>query len=465
MTEKDVITKIILKRGMVVKFKSFFCMVLVLLSCTSMQGIIKFYLKWGKNKFEITEKAVEETKKLKDLFEDLFGNLGKESEDFKGFDKDGNFIFNMKNIAEKIILPNGEKLVDKIIENDVKKLAVFLGKPEEFNFIESQDYVVLCNLSLYLNNEQALKVCYKNFQDRMTDKELLGFLEGKGDFLSYVIGENVIPNDFLMKIWRWYDKEITRMYFLQKPYIKYSKEILFSYELGKSKNFQQKFESERQKVCWKKNSDEEFIFLKKEFLLKKHFIDNRGEDFGYDKSFISKDSNKNFTCENTYKKGEFFSCGPYKEDFCKVIIDGSDVYLTFLLNKKDIIFTKKFNLKFESVVKSCFASPSGTKLFVFSIYRYDDFEKVANISALYIELNVASIHYGNDFAENVVVRGLRLYKKPFVYNPYNKRMKLLSKEMVKQLFEAKLLKKPNREETQKMKIEKKLAISKNSISF
>ena len=431
-------------------------MVLVLLSCTSMQGI-KFYLKWGKKKFEITKKVVEETKKFKDLFEN-FGDLDKENDDYnKVFDKDGNFIFNMKDIAEKIKLPNGDKLVDEMARNDVKNLAKLLGNPEG-SFMRRQDHVVLDNLLFYLNNKKALKVCYKDFQDRMTDKELLVFLEGKSGFLSYVIGENVIPNDFFMGVWRRYAKE--NLHRLKKPYFKkieISDKFLFLY-------------NKINIVEWNKESSEVRCIIQYEDM------------FGVGKTYkelslpvlYTGDDIKDIDTKKISEKKYNEDLSKLQEKCSKIsgVVKGrvacSPTQRYFISFKGNILKLHSFdqvktflaNYKTEKDIEAVSISPNGTKLVLIEeLKSFNDHFHRLRSRLIHLNVEKDDFLYKNDFAENVVVRGLRLYKeknkKPFVYYPYSKRIKLLSKEMVEQLLEVKLLRKSNREEIRKRKERKK----------
>jgi len=463
MTEKDVITKIILKRGMVVKFKSFFCMVLVLLSCASMQGI-KFYLKWKENKFEISKEAVEKAVYLQGWY-DKYKDLEKADKDYdKLFDKDGNFVFDIKILLSGLVLPNGKAFLDLIDKIDIESVVAFLDNPKSTLLLggkasSARKLAVFTIFAEEFGNKDALKACFDVLRKQLSQEQLVKFLEKDSSYL-YSISEFVpgwMLNDFQFP--------------LQKPYFKNIEKETFTISANSEdfkiaawddkrngvlcvyKSYWQGLSDETVKRIEERNLSEvdELRFLRTALpeRTRQRYME-RFLPFG-DTTVEAKKIKKNMyekIVENLGKKcgrvsGGVVSCALKYRYF--VTYEGTSLKLySFDYKSKPLIEGRT-----KGKIIDVFVSLSGAKIVVAQEIVPAEFGGFDEVSITVIDLNVASFLSGI-FRQDLVLAALSAYKekykKPFVYNSRNERIGWLSEETKKKLFKANLLEKDGPEE-------------------
>jgi len=458
--------------------KKYIFSLLVLISFVSMQGTEndkkeKYYLKWDKKiDVAISKKVVDETNHLRDCLED-----------YKNEMQDNN-VFDIKNMTKHLKLGDGETFFSVIAkQKDIEHFAKFLNNSKSLDFgnLKPIQKIAFTQVSNFLGNEKAVDFAFKELKKAMTDENILKVLQFGANKLFAPLVSGLLPEDMRNSIWKKYAEK--NLFTLEKPYFDIKGEI----------NISSVFKTDVNKTIvtplyWHKDGEKVFVIWEDSLLriaksayarmcdfpvktnYYKGFFNLKGGIVKEKKSITIKEYKKLSIKAKPSMTGKKYYCGPsglekyfftVEPNFIKLFCSDNDKSL-FVLDKS--FSNKSFNDYSEDhkfLIDYILVSPKGFDFIVCYCEGESTFKCYKKFSHIKLNFQGDDSSYGNDFKENIIVRGLKLYKekhkKPYLCDQNDKRMKLLSEEKKEKILELELLKEQTLEEA-KIKLAIKISM-------
>jgi len=286
----------------------------------------------------------------------------------------------------------------------------------------------------------------------MTDENISVYLESGASCSFEPLVSNYLPKDLLFKLWGKYAEK--NLFVLKKPYFEEYKSEEGAFKVTPlywdkdGKNISVIF-SRCVRVVGRASV---YVCYKGLYNFRDDYVKN-SENITH-KEYMELEK----TAPDTAEKK--LACGPNKKYFIKHKLDSNFFELFCSDNSENPMFRYSIPVKYQSI-KSVLVSPDGINFVIFHNrpLHHTHASVWQQITVVKLNFQGDDSPYGKDFKENIIVRGLKLYKekhkKPYLCDQNDKRMKLLSEEKKEELFKLKLLRKLTDKEVEKTREEAK----------